>query len=737
MAAGRGQSAVAMKKESMAAVPERAQASGVDKLERRASFARQPSLRLLLAERSEEVLPILLDEIVRMGYPRAFVASSNFESGQISVTAEVNCPPKYIKRFSTFLWSGDDPLVGVLHKGEHAVLPHAGLNRRALYAHPLIFRNRSRCWEAERTRQSDCLAVLNDRSVRRMALQEQTCSTCDMRGYAYIVAVDLPKTTTERQLSELRSLIELSNRYLSRLFKVEHYYNRMRDMDVVITQMETVLASMADPVILTDPQHRVITQNKAAERFFSIPENASEGAQRALELNNLLFSAALSSMAMSGTDSSRDLTLVDAKEGEEVLFEAVTAPTYSREGLRTGLVTVMRDVTDLRKADQEVRANLEKLMQAEEIVRQDRDRMSLVIEAVGDPIIVADNAGKPVQFDTLATQLFGKIGEDVRDQGRVRNLVRLSAYLTAFTFAFGQTEEGKLKLYHPPTDTHVEFNTRSGKILDARGQVSHTVTVLRDLSALRKVEELRVQARMLEMEKFAATGRLAGTIAHEVNNPMEAIKNSIHLLQNRVKPGAEPVYEILKSETDRVARIVRQMLGLYRSSSQVGGFDLNRVVEDTVTLFGRQLERAGVKTELELGKLPHVVGSADQFRQILSNLVVNAKDAMAQGEVPESVPDGENSIPGRPLRLFLRTRHLAGGATGRVVVTIADTGSGIPPAIRESMFEPFVSSKGEKGTGLGLWIVRGITQSHGGKIRVRSQDGKGTVFQIYLPVVRG
>ena len=352
-----------------------------------------------------------------------------------------------------------------------------------------------------------------------------------------------------------------------------------------------------------------------------------------------------------------------------------------------------------------------------------------------------------MQFDTLAAQLFGKVGEDVRDQGRVRNLVKLSAYLTAFTFAFGQTEEGKLKLYHPPTDTYVEFNTRSGKILDARGQVSHTVTVLRDLSALRKVEELRVQARMLEMEKFAATGRLAGTIAHEVNNPMEAIKNSIHLLQNRVKPGAEPVYEILKAETDRVARIVRQMLGLYRSSSQVGGFDLNRVVEDTIALFGRQLERAGVNTELELGKIPHVVGSADQFRQILSNLVVNAKDAMAQPDASEALPnlapldpdDSGSDGPGsdKKMRLYLRTRHLADGATGRVVVTIADTGSGIPAAIRESIFEPFVSSKGEKGTGLGLWIVRGITQSHGGKIRLRSQDGKGTVFQIYLPVVRG
>src|SRR6266403_3185337 len=101
MAAGRGQTAVATKRDRAATMSVRTHE--VEKLERRSSFARQPSLRLLLAERSEEVLPILLDEIVRMGYARAFVASSNFESGQISVSAAINCPANYVKRFSTFL----------------------------------------------------------------------------------------------------------------------------------------------------------------------------------------------------------------------------------------------------------------------------------------------------------------------------------------------------------------------------------------------------------------------------------------------------------------------------------------------------------------------------------------------------------------------------------------------------------------------------------------------------------
>src|SRR5205807_3550783 len=226
--------------------------------------------------------------------------------------------------------------------------------------------------------------------------------------------------TTETQLRQLRGLVDRANRYLSRLFKVEHYYNRMRDMEVTISRMGTVMQSMADPVILTDNHHRVIIQNKAAERFFRVPEGVSEGGRRAVEFNNMLFSAALSSMVVSATDTSRDLTLVDVMEGEEVLFEAVCAPTYTRDGSRTGMVTVMRDVTDLRRADQEVRANLDKLRAAEEMVRQDRDRLNLVIENVGDPIVVADNSAKIVLLDPLAKELFGS-GDSYRPSQVVKN----------------------------------------------------------------------------------------------------------------------------------------------------------------------------------------------------------------------------------------------------------------------------------------------------------------------------
>src|SRR5499425_3606680 len=230
----------------------------------------------------------------------------------------------------------------------------------------------------------------------------------------------------------------------------------MRDMEVTISRLQAVMQSMADPVILTDSQHRVIIQNRAAERFFRIPEGVSEGGRRAVELNNLLFSAALSSMVVSATDASRDLTLVDVMEGEEVLFEAVSAPTHSKEGGRTGMVSVMRDITDLRRADEEVRANLEKLRAAEEMVRQDRDRLNLVIENVGDPIIVADNAAKIVLLDPLAKELFGT-GDASRDAQIVNNEAKLGAYLTAFTFSFLDRQNKALHLYNPASKGDLEY----------------------------------------------------------------------------------------------------------------------------------------------------------------------------------------------------------------------------------------------------------------------------------------
>jgi len=675
------------------------------------------ALRLIAAERPEEIFPILLEEIVFLGFPSAAVLDVDFDTGEIKPAASLNFDATFLKDVQTSLWASEDPLVSALQNLKPVLLPDGKLRSGSLYAQPMIYRSHMRCWEAERERRSDCLAVQNMDPKRKLQIQQQVCAACGMRSYISMVVGQLGRTTSEAQLRQFRNLADRANRHLSRLFKVEHYYNRMRDMETTISRMTTVMESMADPVILTDNQHRVIIQNRAAERFFRVPEGISEGGKRAVEFNNLLFSAALSSMVVSASDSSRDLTLVDVMEGEEVLFEAVCAPTFVSQS-RTGMVTVMRDVTDLRRADQEVRANLEKLRAAEEVVRQDRDRLNLVIENVGDPIVVADNAAKIVLLDPLAKELFGSAGT-ARDPQVVKNEAKLDAYLTAFTFSFLDRQNKALHLYNPSSRGDIEYAARSGKIYDARGQVAYTVTVLRDFSTWKKLEQLQMERRMLEMEKFAATGKLAGTIAHEINNPMEAIKNAIYLLKTRLDAESQPIYEALKSETERVTRIVRQMLGLYRNAGQLGNFDLNGIVEDTLALFSRPLEKSGIRVDKQLNQIPSMKGSADQFRQLLSNLVVNSQDSMANGGG----------------RLTIKTRYTKStrGAYGQISILVADTGMGIPPEIRTTMFDPFVSTKGEKGTGLGLWIVKGILESHSGRIQVRSSVGKGTIFKLIFP----
>ena len=689
---------------------------------RRTAQPRRPAvLRLLQAERSEEIFPLLLEEIIALGYPRALVMDVNLDSGEVTPAAAMKWPQSQMEKFTSALWMQDNPLVGVLHAARPEVLGKGALYPRPLYVHPILYSNRNLCWEADRIRTGSCLAVQNFRREKRVRLEDQVCATCEMRAYAAAVVVELPKGHTEQRVAELGDLIDLANRYLSRLFKVEHYYNRMRDMEITIAQMGTVMQSMADPVILTDTQHRVIMQNKAAERFFRVPDEMTEGLVRAVEFNNLLFSAALSSMLVSGSDSHRDLTLVDAIEGEEMLFEAVSAPTYGPDGIQLGTVTVMRDVTDLRRADQELRLNYDRLSEAEEIVRQDRDRLNLIIENVGDPIVVCDGKAKIVLVDPLAQELFGTETDLVGDTVQFQNQTKLTAFIDTFTASFNDRETAPLRLFNPALRQEIEYDARSGKIFGERGQVSYTVTVLRDLTALRRVEQLKVERRMLEIEKFAATGRLAATIAHEVNNPMEAIKNAIYLLASAIPENAAPVYNILKSETERVARIVRQMLGLYRNTEQVKPVNVNTIIEDTLLLLNRQLQRANVEVQTELEVLPDAVIAADQIRQVLSNLVINARDAMLTGG-----------------KLRIRSRHIPGydDLHGWVRILIADTGSGIPPEMIRSIFEPFVTTKGERGTGLGLWIVKGIIQNHAGKLSVKSRVGHGTTFKIDLPVVK-
>lgn len=681
---------------------------------------RSALLRLLQAARTEDVLPLLLQEILRLGFPRAIALEAEIDTANLVPAAALRWPKLEIKKFSPALRKAGQPLATVLQRAEPAVLLKSEYSSRPIYVHPVLHTNPKARGEAAGRRESFRLPVRKFRPERPVRLEEQVSSARHVQDYAGLVVVELNRNNGEAALHELGELVELAAQVRSRSFKAEHDGLRMREMEMKIARMGTVIESMADPVVLTDIQHRLIMQNEAAERLFKPQGKISEGMGRAVELNNLLFSAALSSLADSGS-AEHDLTLVDVTEGEEILFEAMSAPTRGPDGAQTGTVTIMHDVTDLRRADEELRANYEMLRQAEEIVHLERDRLNLIIENVGDPIIVCDRRARIVVQERLAEELFGPGADKQRSAAQARNQARLRDCVSGFVASSAGSETAPLRLFHPALKQDIEYDAHLGKIFDENGQVSYTVTVLRDLTALRRVEQLKIERRLLEIEKFAASGRLAATIAHEVNNPMEAIKNAIYLLAGTIPENARPVYNILQSETERVARIVRQMLGLYRNAEHAKPANLNSIVEDTLLLLTRQLQRARVQIISDLRPLPQAVVAPDQMRQVLSNLVINARDAMPQGG-----------------KLLIRTRHVPGrdGLHGWVRILVADTGTGIPQEMIRAIFEPFITTKGERGTGLGLWIVRGIVQHHTGRLSVRSKEGVGSVFRIDLPVVK-
>lgn len=236
-----------------------------------------------------------------------------------------------------------------------------------------------------------------------------------------------------------------------------------------------------------------------------------------------------------------------------------------------------------------------------------------------------------------------------------------------------------------------------------------------DITA-RKTQE----ATLRQSEKLAATGRLAATIAHEINNPLEAVTNLIFLCKTdpTVPAGIQRLLETADNELARVAQIAQQTLGFYRDTTRPAEIDVAALLASVVDLFSRKLLSKKVVCTLDVARDLRIVGLHGEIKQVFSNLLVNAIDASRTN----------TTIRIRGKRAF------CAGKNG-VSVLMSDQGTGIPKEIRERLFSPFFTTKEAVGTGLGLWVTRGIVEKQGGCITFRSCTGEpsGTVFRVFLP----
>lgn len=374
------------------------------------------------------------------------------------------------------------------------------------------------------------------------------------------------------------------------------------------------------------------------------------------------------------------------KDGSSFLAEISAQPVLV-EGAVVGVVVTFRDISELDRQQRELR-------RAYEVAEQRKAELDAVIESLPHGVFIATNDGK-VRLNRLAREMTGE-----RFPEKLRTLERALA---------GE----------PSTETIHTLDTWIRSVaapILLNGQVLGGVAVNTDITQVRLQDEM-----LRKSEKLAAVGQLASSIAHEINNPLESITNLLYLARNSGSMDEVQQYiKVAEQELARVSEITLQTLRFHRHQKIPTEVDMTELVAAILSLYtGRFLVR-GVALQTKMTPVPPVLCFEGEIRQVLNNLVRNAIDAMGQGgHIVVRVRPGCNPERRQGVR-----------------VTVADTGEGIRPHIHDHLFEPFHTTKELTGTGLGLWVSKGIVDKHGGTFTVRTRRGfhHGTVFSLWLPL---
>jgi PAS domain S-box-containing protein len=397
------------------------------------------------------------------------------------------------------------------------------------------------------------------------------------------------------------------------------------------------------------------------------------------------------------------------KEGRELVVSARLQLILDANGVERVLET-NRDITQHKLMEEELQIS--------------HERMGAIIGSAMDAIITISADQRILVFNTAAEKIFGCPAAEAIGSSLDRFIpVGFREAHRRHIQAFASSGKTSRSMYSPGILSGLRTNGEEFPLEATISQVTvggeklYTI-ILRDISQRKQTEEALIRS-----EKLATVGRMAATIAHEINNPLGAVTNLLFLANsvNDLPESARQYLEMADAELKRIGHITRQSLGFYRESNAPARTSVNAVLESAVDLLRGKIKAKHAVIEKQWNKDVEFTAVAGELRQVFSNLLANSLDAV----------DEEGTI-----KLRVSTGAALNGRR-RVRVTVADNGKGIPTSARRHMFEPFFTTKGTVGTGLGLWVSKQIIDKHGGTIRMRSSSEgarRGTVFSIILPV---
>ncbi len=378
-----------------------------------------------------------------------------------------------------------------------------------------------------------------------------------------------------------------------------------------------------------------------------------------------------------------------------------------------GVLVVCQDITREMAAAQELRESAEEKRESAKRLSE----LAAIVTSSDDVIVSKDLNGTITSWNEAATRVFGyspeeMIGESIlklipenlhSDEKRIIENIRAGRRIEHFE-TVRLAKDGRL----------IDVSLTVSPIKDQEGRVIGASKILRDVSIRKRMEQSLLQA-----EKIAATGRMAATIAHEVNNPLEAVMNLLYLLRTKITDDeGRDFLATAEDELGRVSHIAKQTLGYYREHAAASLASVSEIAEHALTIYEPRCTVAGIAVRRSIGPSTKIVLRRGEMMQVISNLIANSIYAMRDGgTLSLSVSDTSSAEEG-------------------VVLTVEDDGGGIAPTDLPKVFDAFFTTRTTVGTGIGLFVAKQFVEGHGGRISIESDsesDNHGTTVRVFLP----